>query len=136
MYLLSDAGQKQSWPEVRPHLTAGKTLYFSHGFSIVFKDQTGVCFFAPPYRFHNNRQPNNILSQVEPPKDIDVVLVAPKGSGTTVRSLFLEGKGINSSYAVFQDHSKRATERTQALGVAIGSGYLVVFYLHTWSQFH
>jgi ketol-acid reductoisomerase len=57
-----------------------------------------------------------------------VVLVAPKGSGTTVRSLFLEGKGINSSYAVFQDHSKHAAskhaaERTQALGVAIGSGY-------------
>lgn len=102
MYLLSDAGQKQSWSEIKPHLTTGKTLYFSHGFSIVFKDQTGV----------------------EPPKDIDVVLVAPKGSGTTVRSLFLEGKGINSSFAVFQDYSKKAVERTQALGVAVGSGYL------------
>lgn len=102
MYLLSDAGQKQSWHEVCPHLTQGKTLYFSHGFSIVFKDQTGV----------------------EPPKDIDVVLVAPKGSGTTVRSLFLEGKGINSSYAIFQDYSNKALTRTQALGVAIGSGYL------------
>jgi len=102
MYLLSDAGQKASWPDVKPHLTAGKTLYFSHGFSIVFKDQTGVV----------------------PPADIDVVLVAPKGSGTTVRSLFLEGKGINSSFAVFQDYTKKAVERTQALGVAIGSGYL------------
>jgi len=102
MYLLSDAGQKQSWNDVKPYLTTGKTLYFSHGFSIVFKDQTGV----------------------EPPKDIDVVLVAPKGSGTTVRSLFLEGKGINSSFAVFQDYSTKALERAQALGVAIGSGYL------------
>jgi ketol-acid reductoisomerase len=102
LYLLSDAGQKESWNAVRPHLTKGKTLYFSHGFSIVFKDQTGVV----------------------PPNDIDVILVAPKGSGTTVRSLFLEGKGINSSFAVFQDHSKKARERAQAIGVAVGSGYL------------
>jgi len=102
LYLLSDAGQKDSWNALKPHLTKGKTLYFSHGFSIVFKDQTGVI----------------------PPNDIDVILVAPKGSGTTVRSLFLEGKGINSSYAVFQDHTKHAKERAQAIGVAIGSGYL------------
>jgi len=102
MYLLSDAGQKEEWPALRPHLTKGKTLYFSHGFSIVFKDQT----------------------KVDPPKDIDIIMVAPKGSGTTVRSLFLEGKGINSSFAVFQDHSKKAKERAQALGVAVGSGYL------------
>jgi len=102
LYLLSDAGQKESWSAVKPHLTKGKTLYFSHGFSIVFKDQTGVI----------------------PPPDIDVILVAPKGSGTTVRSLFLEGKGINSSFAIFQDHSKKAKERAQALGVSVGSGYL------------
>jgi ketol-acid reductoisomerase len=101
-YLLSDAGQKELWPRLKPHLTAGKALYFSHGFSIVYKDQTGVV----------------------PPKDIDVILVAPKGSGTTVRRLFLEGKGINASYAVFQDATGRAAERAQALGVAIGSGYL------------
>jgi len=102
MYLLSDAGQKEWWPKVSPHLTKGKTLYFSHGFSIVFKDQT----------------------KVVPAPDIDVILVAPKGSGTTVRSLFLEGKGINSSFAVFQDASKNAVQRAQALGVAVGSGYL------------
>jgi ketol-acid reductoisomerase len=101
-YLLSDAGQKEQWPRLKPLLTAGKALYFSHGFSIVYSDQTGVV----------------------PPKDIDVILVAPKGSGTTVRRLFLEGKGINSSYAVHQDATGKAAERARALGIAIGSGYL------------
>src|SRR5256714_11272104 len=101
-YLLSDAGQKEYWPKLKPQLTAGKALYFSHGFSIVYADQTGVI----------------------PSKDIDVILVAPKGSGTTVRRLFLEGKGINSSYAVYQDATGRAAERAKALGIAIGSGYL------------
>lgn len=101
-YLLSDAGQKDQWPTIKPHLTKGKALYFSHGFSIVYSDQTGVI----------------------PPKDIDVILVAPKGSGTTVRRLFLEGKGINASYAVHQDATGKAAERAKALGIAIGSGYL------------
>jgi len=101
-YLLSDAGQKEQWPVIRPHLTRGKALYFSHGFSIVYKDQTGVI----------------------PPPDIDVILVAPKGSGTTVRRHFLEGKGINASYAVYQDATGRALDRCLALGIAIGSGYL------------
>ena len=101
-YLLSDAGQKEMWPKIKPHLTAGKALYFSHGFSIVFHDQTGVV----------------------PPTDIDVILCAPKGSGTTVRRLFLEGRGINSSFAIHQDATGRAKERCLALGVAIGSGYL------------
>ncbi|HVK08141.1 MAG TPA: ketol-acid reductoisomerase [Gemmataceae bacterium] len=101
-YLLSDAGQKDFWPKLKPHLTAGKALYFSHGFSIVFKDQTGVV----------------------PPKDIDVILCAPKGSGTTVRRHFLEGKGINSSWAVYQDATGKAKDRCLALGIAIGSGYL------------
>jgi ketol-acid reductoisomerase len=101
-YLLSDAGQKEQWPRLKPHLTAGKALYFSHGFSIAYSDQTGVV----------------------PPRDVDVILVAPKGSGTSVRRLFLEGKGINSSYAVHQDATGRALERALALGIAIGSGYL------------
>jgi ketol-acid reductoisomerase len=101
-YLLSDAGQKEFWPRLKPHLTVGKALYFSHGFSIVYSDQTGVT----------------------PPKDIDVILVAPKGSGTTVRRLFLEGKGINASFAVHQDATGKARERALALGIAIGSGYL------------
>jgi ketol-acid reductoisomerase len=101
-YLLSDAGQKEQWPTLKPFLTAGKALYFSHGFSIVYSDQTGVV----------------------PPKDIDVILVAPKGSGTTVRRLFLAGKGINASYAVHQDATGKAKQRAEALGIAIGSGYL------------
>ena len=101
-YLLSDAGQKDMWPKLKPLLTKGKALYFSHGFSIVYHDQTGVI----------------------PPTDIDVILVAPKGSGTTVRRLFLEGRGINSSFAIHQDATGRARERCLALGVAIGSGYL------------
>eukprot|EP01123_Difflugia_compressa_P011370 TRINITY_DN450_c0_g1_i2.p1 TRINITY_DN450_c0_g1~~TRINITY_DN450_c0_g1_i2.p1 ORF type:complete len:359 (+),score=72.96 TRINITY_DN450_c0_g1_i2:113-1078(+) len=102
LYLLSDAGQKQMWPTIKKYLTKGKTLYFSHGFSIVFNDQTGVV----------------------PPSDIDVILAAPKGSGTTVRRLFLEGRGINSSVAIYQDASGKARERAFALGVGIGSGYL------------
>jgi ketol-acid reductoisomerase len=90
------------WPKIKPYLTKGKALYFSHGFSIVYKDQTGVV----------------------PPADIDVILCAPKGSGTTVRRLFLEGRGINSSFAIHQDATGRAKDRCLALGVAIGSGYL------------
>jgi ketol-acid reductoisomerase len=101
-YLLSDAGQKAMWPELKPHLTKGKALYFSHGFSIVYKDQTGVI----------------------PPADIDVILVAPKGAGRTVRDNFLAGSGINSSYAVFQNYTGKALERTIAVGITIGSGYL------------
>jgi len=101
-YLLSDAGQKEHWPRLKPLLTKGKALYFSHGFSIVYSDQTGVV----------------------PPADIDVIMVAPKGSGTTVRRLYLEGKGINSSYAIHQDATGRAEERCLACGIAIGSGYL------------
>ncbi len=101
-YLLSDAGQMALWPKVKPCLTPGNALYFSHGFSITYRDQTGVV----------------------PPPDVDVILVAPKGSGRTVRTNFLDGSGINSSYAVFQDFTGRAEERTLALGIAIGSGYL------------
>lgn len=100
--LLSDAGQKATWPMVKKCLNKGDALYFSHGFSIVYKDQTGII----------------------PPENIDVILVAPKGSGTNVRRNFLDGSGINSSYAVYQDYTGRAKERTLALGVAIGSGYL------------
>jgi ketol-acid reductoisomerase len=101
-YLISDAGQKAVWPKIKPCLQEGAALYFSHGFSIVYKEQT----------------------QVIPPKNIDVILVAPKGSGASVRANFLSGSGINSSYAVFQDFTGRAKERTLAVGIAIGSGYL------------
>jgi len=101
-YLISDAGQVAQWPTLKPHLHAGDALYFSHGFSIVYRKQTKVI----------------------PPKDIDVILVAPKGSGTSVRRNFLAGSGINSSFAVHQDATGRARERTLALGIAVGSGFL------------
>ncbi|MBI3379598.1 ketol-acid reductoisomerase [Candidatus Gottesmanbacteria bacterium] len=101
-YLLSDAGQKTFWPTLKKYLTAGKTLCFSHGFSITYKNLTGVI----------------------PPKNIDVVLIAPKGSGLSVRRNFLEGSGINSSYAVFQNSSGHAEEKALAMGIAIGSGFL------------
>ncbi|NLF52084.1 MAG: ketol-acid reductoisomerase, partial [Leptolinea sp.] len=101
-YLMSDAAQKILWLIVKKYLTKGKAIYFSHGFSIVYRDQTGVI----------------------PPADVDVILVAPKGSGTSVRANFLDGSGINSSFAVEQDATGRALERTLALGIAVGSGYL------------
>jgi ketol-acid reductoisomerase len=102
MYLLSDAGQIASWPVIKKHLTKGKALYFSHGFGITFHEQTGIV----------------------PPTDVDVILVAPKGSGTSLRRLFLKGQGINSSYAVYQDATGNAAERAIALGIGVGSGYL------------
>jgi ketol-acid reductoisomerase len=102
MNLLSDAAQSESWPWLSKYLSKDKTLYFSHGFSVVYKDQTGVV----------------------PPKDIDVILCAPKGSGRTVRTQFLAGTGINSSIAVHQDISGKALEKAVAMGIAVGSGYL------------
>jgi len=101
-YLLSDAAQIALWPTVLKHLTPGKALYFSHGFGITFNEQTGIV----------------------PPKDVDVFLVAPKGSGTSLRRMFLQGRGLNSSYAIFQDATGKAFERVVALGIAVGSGYL------------
>jgi ketol-acid reductoisomerase len=101
-YLVSDAAQRILWPKVKPNLKPGDALYFSHGFSIVYRDQTGVV----------------------PPENVDVIMVAPKGSGASVRANFLAGSGINSSFAVHQDFTGRAMERTLAIGIAIGSGYL------------
>lgn len=101
-YLLSDAGQIQQWPNIMPKLTKGKTLLFSHGFGVTFSDKTNII----------------------PPKDIDVILVAPKGSGRSVRTLFLKNKGINSSYAIYQDTSGQAKQKAIAYGIGIGSGYL------------
>jgi len=100
--LVTDAAQRVIWPTIKKALNPGDALYFSHGFSIVYKDQT----------------------QVIPPADVDVIMVAPKGSGTSVRRNFLSGAGINSSYAIFQDATGRAEERCLALGIGIGSGYL------------
>lgn len=100
--LLSDAAQIALWPTFEKYLTKGKALYFSHGFGITYKDQTNIV----------------------PPADIDVILVAPKGSGTSLRRLFVEGRGLNSSYAVFQDATGKAEERAIAMGIGVGSGYL------------
>ncbi len=101
-FLLSDAGQIQVWPKIIKYLTYGKTLYFSHGFGITFNEQTGII----------------------PPKNIDVILVAPKGSGTSLRRLFVKGKGLNSSFAIHQDTSENARSKAIALGIGVGSGYL------------
>lgn len=101
-YLLSDAAQIEVWPTVKKNLTAGKALYFSHGFGITYSDRTGIV----------------------PPKDVDVIMVAPKGSGTSLRTMFLEGRGLNSSFAIYQDATGRAWERVIALGIGVGSGYL------------
>jgi len=102
MFLLTDAGQKEEWPQVKKSLKKGDALYVSHGFGVVFKEQTGII----------------------PPEDVDVILVAPKGSGTSVRRNFLDGSGINSSFAIFQNATGKAEERAKAMGIAIGSGYL------------
>ncbi len=101
-YLLSDAAQIQVWPLVEKHLTKGKALYFSHGFGITYNDQTGI----------------------NPSADVDVFLVAPKGSGTSLRRMFLEGRGLNSSFAIHQDATGKAWERVVSLGIGVGSGYL------------
>ncbi len=100
--LLSDAGQIAVWPKIKKYLTPGKTLYYSHGFAITWNDRTGVV----------------------PPKDIDVIMVAPKGSGTSLRTMFKEGRGLNCSYAVYQDATGHAEEKTIAFGIGIGAGYL------------
>ncbi|KAL9936151.1 hypothetical protein V8E36_004993 [Tilletia maclaganii] len=102
MNLLSDAAQTTTWPTLKKYVKPGKTLYFSHGFSVVYKDDTNVV----------------------PPTDVDVILCAPKGSGRTVRTLFKEGRGINSSVAVHQDVTGKALEKAVAIGIAVGSGYI------------
>ncbi len=101
-YLLSDAAQIKLWDTVKKHLSPGKTLYFSHGFGITYKDKTGIV----------------------PPADVDVVLVAPKGSGTSLRRMFLEGRGLNSSFAIYQDATGKAKDKVVSLGIGVGSGYL------------
>ena len=101
-FLLSDAAQIEVWPTIKKHLTPGKALYFSHGFAITYKERTGIV----------------------PPADVDVIMVAPKGSGTSLRTMFLQGRGLNSSFAIFQDATGKAHDRVIALGIGVGSGYL------------
>ena len=101
-FLLSDAAQIELWPTVKAALKPGKSLYFSHGFGVTYKEKTGII----------------------PPTDVDVFLVAPKGSGTSLRRLFVEGKGLNSSFAIYQDASGNARTKAIAMGIGVGSGYL------------
>ena len=101
-YLLSDAAQIELWPTVKKYLTTGKSLYFSHGFGVTYKEKTGIV----------------------PPPEVDVFLVAPKGSGTSLRRMFVEGKGLNSSFAIYQDASGDARNKAIAMGIGVGSGYL------------
>ncbi len=101
-YLLSDAAQIALWDTVKANLSPGDALYFSHGFGVTFNQRTGII----------------------PPPDVDVILVAPKGSGTSLRRMFVAGRGLNSSYAIYQDATGKATDRVIALGIGIGSGYL------------
>ncbi len=101
-FLLSDAAQIELWPTVKAALKPGKSLYFSHGFGVTYKEKTGIV----------------------PPADVDVFLVAPKGSGTSLRRLFVEGKGLNSSFAIYQDASGNARTKAIAMGIGVGSGYL------------
>jgi len=79
---------------IKPCLKKGDALYFSHGFSIVYREQTGVV--APDF--------------------VDVIMVAPKGSGASVARQFPGGQRINASFAVHQDATGRAQERTIAAG--------------------
>ncbi len=92
----------QLWPTVKKHLTQAKHYIFLMVSESLINDQTGII----------------------PPADVDVFLVAPKGSGTSLRRMFLQGRGLNSSYAIFQDATGKANERVIALGIAVGSGYL------------
>ena len=101
-YLLSDAGQIAQWETIKKYLTPGKALYFSHGFGITYSERTGII----------------------PPDNVDVILVAPKGSGTSLRRMFLAGKGLNSSFAIHQDATGKARDRAVSLGIGVGSGYL------------
>jgi ketol-acid reductoisomerase len=93
---LPDTKQPDAYESsIKPNLTKGKTLLFSHGFSIHFKT-------------------------VVPPKDIDVILVAPKGPGHIVRRQFTEGKGVPAVIAIFQNPSKKAKKVALAWAKGIG----------------
>jgi ketol-acid reductoisomerase len=97
MVALPDTKQAAAYrKDIEPNLSAGKTLLFSHGFSIHFKT-------------------------VVPPKDVDVILVAPKGPGHIVRRQYLEGKGVPSLIAAYQNPSKRARKTALAWAKGIGA---------------
>ncbi|WP_186429047.1 ketol-acid reductoisomerase [Clostridium sp. BSD9I1] len=96
MILVNDEKQGKLYKEdIEPNLTPGKALVFAHGFSIHF-------------------------GQILPPKDVDVFLVAPKGPGHTVRSQYLEGKGVPSLIAIHQNATGNAKEIALAYAAGIG----------------
>lgn len=96
MILINDERQADMYKEsIAPNLTAGKTLAFAHGFNIHF-------------------------GQIVPPKDVDVIMVAPKGPGHTVRYEYEEGKGVPCLVAVHQDASGRALDTGLAYAAGIG----------------
>ncbi|MGI6668299.1 MAG: ketol-acid reductoisomerase [Acetivibrionales bacterium] len=98
MILAPDHLQASIYEEsIRPNLEDGNVLMFAHGFNIHFK-------------------------QIIPPEFVDVIMVAPKGPGHTVRSQYLEGKGVPSLIAVYQDASGKAKEYALAYASGIGAG--------------
>jgi ketol-acid reductoisomerase len=97
MILAPDEKQREIYEQdIRPGLKAGKTLAFAHGFSIHY-------------------------SQVVPPDDVDVIMVAPKAPGHRMREVFVDGTGVPSLFAIFQNPSGRARETALAYGAGIGS---------------
>jgi len=94
--LIPDVKQPEVYQkQIKQHLTKGKTLGFSHGYNIHFK-------------------------QIIPPKDVDVILVAPKAPGPRMRELYLEGKGTPALVAVHQNSSGKAMDTALAMAKAIG----------------
>lgn len=97
MILLPDEVQKDIYTqEIAPNLSAAKTLAFAHGFNINF-------------------------AQIVPPKEVDVVMIAPKGPGHLVRRTYTQGQGVPALFAVFQDASGQARDRAMAYAKGIGS---------------
>ncbi len=96
MILVSDHIQGDLYnKEIAPHMTAGKTLMFAHGFNIHF-------------------------DQIKPPASIDVTMIAPKAPGHRVRELFTEGVGVPALVAIHQDASGQALENALAYALALG----------------
>lgn len=98
MLLVNDEKQAALYKaDIAPHLSAGKTLAFAHGFNIHY-------------------------GQIIPPKDVDVVMIAPKGPGHTVRTQYEEGKGVPCLIAVYQDATGQAKQTALAYADGVGGG--------------
>ncbi|MEM3360302.1 MAG: ketol-acid reductoisomerase [Candidatus Bathyarchaeia archaeon] len=96
LFLIPDMNQPEVYREsIAPHLAEGKTLNFAHGFNVHFK-------------------------QIVPPKNIDVIMVAPKSPGARLRETFVEGFGVPALIAVHQDFSGKAKETALAIAKGLG----------------